>query len=175
FVGELRHLKGVDVLIEALSRLITEAKVRSAILFGEGPDAATYRADVARRGLSAAIIFGGIKPAREAFRRGRVLAVPSRAESLPYIVLEAAAASVPIVATRVGGIHEIFGADATALVAPDDPAALASAIVDTLRDASARTHRLCARVAHAFTVDAMAEEVLSAYREALGVRPSLHG
>src|SRR5262249_14110206 len=113
FVGELRHLKGVDVLIEALSRLITEGKVRSAILFGEGPDAATYRADVARRGLSAAIIFGGIKPAREAFRRGRVLAVPSRAESLPYIVLEAAAASVPIVATRVGGIHEIFGADAT--------------------------------------------------------------
>src|SRR5262249_6692666 len=81
FVGELRHLKGVEVWPEPFPRLITEGKVRSAILFGEGPDAATYRADVARRGLSAAIIFGGIKPAREAFRRGRVLAVPSRAES----------------------------------------------------------------------------------------------
>ena len=53
--------------------------------------------------------FHGPMPAREAFALGRVLVVPSRAESLPYVVLEAAAAGVPLIATRVGGIPEIFG------------------------------------------------------------------
>ncbi len=176
FVGELRRLKGVDVLIEALSRLIAEERIESAILFGNGPDAGAYRAEIERRGLSPHIQFGGMKPAREAFRRGRVLAVPSRAESLPYIVLEAAAASVPMVATRVGGIAEIFGPDATALVPPEDPAALAEAIRRTLEgDGAVRTRRLHERVARQFTVAAMTEGVLAAYAEAMAARAPAHG
>ena len=67
-------------------------------------------------------------PARAAFARGQLLVVPSRAESLPYIVLEAAAATVPMIVTNVGGIPEIFGADAATLMPPGDAAALARAI-----------------------------------------------
>jgi glycosyltransferase involved in cell wall biosynthesis len=167
FVGELRRLKGVDVLIEALAQMPAGERPR-AILFGDGPEAAAYRAEVERRGLAAHIRFGGVAPAREAFRHGRVLVVPSRAESLPYIVLEAAAASVPMVATRVGGIGEIFGPDAAALVPPDDPVALAAALRAALAgEAAARTRRLQERVASAFTVEAMAAGVLAAYREAM--------
>ena len=176
FVGELRHLKGVDILIEALSRLIAEERIESAILFGDGPDAGAYRAEIERRGLSPHIQFGGIKPAREAFRRGRVLAVPSRAESLPYIVLEAAAASMPMVATRVGGMAEIFGPDATALIPSEDPVALAEAILRALEgDGAARTKRLHERVARQFTVAAMTDGVLAAYAEALAARVTAHG
>ena len=176
FVGELRRLKGVDVLIEALSRLIAEERIESAILFGDGPDADAYRAEIERRGLTPHIQFGGVKPAREAFKRGRVLAVPSRAESLPYIVLEAAAASVPLVATRVGGMAEIFGPDAVALVPPEDPAALAEAILRALQgDGAARTKRLQMRVARQFTVAAMTDGVLAAYAEALAARAPAHG
>ncbi|HXY89036.1 MAG TPA: glycosyltransferase family 4 protein [Xanthobacteraceae bacterium] len=171
FVGELRRLKGVDLLIEALSRLLGEERIERAILFGDGPEAAAYRAEVERRGLSAHVQFGGVQPARAAFRRGRVLAVPSRAESLPYIVLEAAAASVPLVATRVGGIAEIFGPDATALVPPEDPVALARAILEALEGGAVlRTKRLRERVGSAFTVDAMAEGALAAYRESLAAK-----
>ena len=65
--------------------------------------------------------------------------VPSRAESLPYVVLEAAAAAVPMIATRVGGIPEIFGPDTTDLVSPGDAAALAA-------EKCAPQHRACARV-----------------------------
>ena len=49
-------------------------------------------------------------PARQAFALGRVIVVPSRAEAMPYIVLEALAAGKPMIATAVGGIPEIFGA-----------------------------------------------------------------
>jgi glycosyltransferase involved in cell wall biosynthesis len=176
FVGELRRLKGVDVLIEALSRLIAGERIESAILFGDGPDAGAYRAEIERRGLSPHIQFGGSKPAREAFKRGRVLAVPSRAESLPYIVLEAAAASVLMVATRVGGIVEIFGPDEAALVLPEDPTALAEAILRALEgDGAMRTKRLHERVARQFSVTAMTDGVLVAYQEALAARASAHG
>jgi glycosyltransferase involved in cell wall biosynthesis len=54
-----------------------------------------------------------------------MLVIPSRAESLPYVVLEAAAAGVPIIATAVGGVPEIFGPQADALIPPEDVAALA--------------------------------------------------
>ena len=56
------------------------------------------------------------------------MVVPSRAESLPYVVLEAAAGGVPLVTTNVGGISEIYGPQAAALIPADDVAALAQAI-----------------------------------------------
>src|SRR5262249_53711689 len=62
------------------------------------------------------------------FAMARALVVPSRAESMPYVVLEAIAAGLPIVATRVGGVPEIFGPRADELVPPGDAAALALAI-----------------------------------------------
>ncbi len=55
---------------------------------------------------------------------GRMLVMPSRAESLPYVALEAAAAGVPIIATDVGGVHEIFGPHSAHLIPPDDLGAL---------------------------------------------------
>ena len=78
-------------------------------------------------------------PARDAFALGRLLVAPSRAESLPYIVLEAAAAAVPMITTNVGGIPEIFGPQAAGLVAPGDAAALARAIARRAR----RARRAC--------------------------------
>ena len=60
-------------------------------------------------------------PVREAFKLGRILVVPSRAESLPYVVLEAAGARVPLISTDVGGIPEIFGPYRDRLGPCDDP------------------------------------------------------
>jgi glycosyltransferase involved in cell wall biosynthesis len=91
-------------------------------------------------------------------------------ESLPYVVLEAAAAAKPLIATRVGGIPEIYGPMADALVAPDGAPALARAIVDALDhpEAAAEAARsLRERVAGAFTVETMVAGVLAGYRDAL--------
>lgn len=167
FVGELRELKGVDVLIEAITLLHERGQAPTATIVGDGPDADSFRALVERRGLTEAIAFAGARPAREAFRLGRVLVVPSRAESLPYVILEAAAAGLPVIASAVGGIGEIFGSETNRLVTAGDPIALADAIAARQMIEPAR---LTARVREGFSVDAMTESVLSAYDDALARR-----
>ena len=115
--------------------------------------------------------FIGSTPARAAFALGRRLVVPSRAESLPYIVLEAAAAGMPLIATDVGGIAEIFGPDASELIAPGDP--VDSGQRDRQEPAGTRPTsranavRLQARVAEGFSADVMTDAVLAGYRAAL--------
>lgn len=170
FIGELRMLKGVDVLIEAIARLHAQGRAVTAALVGAGADRPAFEAHIARCGLSDAIRFAGAMPARQAFALGRVLVVPSRAESLPYIVLEGAAAGKPMLTTNVGGIPEIYGQMADTLIAPNDPGALAAAIARTL-DHPQQAH-ICAaalrdRVSQAFSVDQMVDGVLAAYAEAL--------
>jgi glycosyltransferase involved in cell wall biosynthesis len=79
-------------------------------------------------GLSATVRFHRPMPARQAFALALAVVVPSRAESMPYIVLEAIGAGMPLVATRVGGIPEIFGPASDRLVPPGDAPALAAAL-----------------------------------------------
>jgi glycosyltransferase involved in cell wall biosynthesis len=170
FIGELRMLKGVDVLIAAIRQLAQQGRKVTATIVGDGPDRTQFERDVGKRGLGEQVQFVGAKPARQAFGLGRLLVVPSRAESLPYIVLEAAAAGVPMIASQVGGIPEIFGPDASTLVAPGDPEVLARAISQAMQDRGARhsaSLRLKTRLRALFSADAMTDAILSAYREAL--------
>ncbi|QCI68877.1 glycosyltransferase [Phreatobacter stygius] len=173
FIGELRHLKGVDVLIDAIAELRRHGRRLTATLVGAGPDAGLFQDQAERLGLTGSIIWPGALPAREAFARGRLMVVPSRAESLPYVVLEAGAAGLPQIATAVGGIGEIFGPDAGLLIRPGDALALAAAIAASLDDpaaAEASAARLRERIGREFSIAAMTDGVLAAYDEALGRR-----
>jgi len=174
YVGELREAKGVDTLLDALARLRDEGRAARLTLVGDGPDAEILKARAARLGLAESVEFLGARPARDAFRRGRIFVVPSRQESMPYVVLEAAAAAVPMVATRVGGVPEIFGPFADRLGPFDDPRDLARRLAAMLdQDAESRTRdaeALRNYVRGRFTISAMTEGVLSGYREALSRR-----
>jgi glycosyltransferase involved in cell wall biosynthesis len=175
FVGELRSLKGVDVLIEAVAILDRAGKRISATVVGEGSERAAFEAFAAAQGVTASMRFAGAKPVRTAFALGHLLVVPSRAESLPYVVLEGAAAGIPMIVTRVGGIAEIFAEDADALVPAGDPQALAAAIAQALLHpaaARAMAQRLQSRVRAHFSVEVMTQAVLAAYLEALARRDS---
>jgi glycosyltransferase involved in cell wall biosynthesis len=170
FIGELRRIKGIDVLIEAIARLHGRGRTVTATLVGSGPSEQALKAQVESRGLSGAIRFKAAMPARHALTLGRVMAVPSRAESLPYVVLEAAAAGVPLIATNVGGISEIYGPQAAALIPADNVDALATAIAAALDGgdaARAFTHALRDRVLAHFSVDTMVDGILNAYGEAI--------
>ena len=172
-VGELRPVKAIDVLVEALAVLKRSGRPVTATIAGEGPQGPELKAQAERLGIADLVRFVGYRPARDAFTMGRMLVIPSRAESLPYIVLEAAAAGMPIIATRVGGNPEIFGAQADHLVAPDDSAALAGALAAALHDpqeVKRVTHAVRTRVRNEFSSTAMVESGLAAYRETIAMQ-----
>ncbi len=165
FVGELRHLKGVDVLLHALAKIKMERPVTATIV-GSGPDEQAFKSLCDALELNDVVRFAGAHPARQMFSRARMLVVPSRAESFPYIVLEAAAAGLPMVATDVGGIPEIFGEYSSGLVPPGDVDALTTELIGFLDSPDSRrpvTERLKARVAQEFSVEKMVEDVTSFY------------
>ena len=119
-------------LLDALLRLRAQGRPLRLLMVGSGPDADVLAARVVEMGLGDAVAFEPPQAIRAVLARGRVMVVPSLAESLPYVVLEAAAACQPLVATNVGGIPEIFGPAAAQLVPARDGKALAGAIARIL-------------------------------------------
>ena len=171
-VGEFRHIKGTDVLIDALAELHRAGRRVSLAIAGDGEEGAALRAQVERLGLTESVRFLGHTPAREAFAHGRLLVVPSRADSLPYVVIEAGGAGMSIIASGVGGIPEILGPDGD-LVPPQNPVRLAEAIAAALDDPArtrASADRLRERVRTLFSQDAMVDGVLAGYGEAISAK-----
>jgi glycosyltransferase involved in cell wall biosynthesis len=172
YVGELRAAKGIDTLIDALALLSRKiGRTPRLVLVGSGPDQSKLMAQADACGIAKAVTFAGAMPACQAFRLGRHLVVPSRAESLPYIVLEAAGAQIPMIATDVGGIGEIFGPYKDRLIKCDDPELLAGALnmmlmrpPDDLRREAAM---IAAFVATKFKITDMTDAVLNGYQEAI--------
>jgi glycosyltransferase involved in cell wall biosynthesis len=168
YLGEMRVLKGVDTLLLALAALNAENQRLTALLVGAGPDEAAIQAQASALGLSGQVTFAPPRPIREALAEARLMVMPSRGESLPYVVLEAAAAAMPLIATNVGGIPEIFGPQKDRLIPPSDPAVLAAAI-KTARAGHAREDAaaLAAYVHANFSYNGMVDGGLAAYRAAL--------
>ena len=173
YVGEFRHIKGADLLIDAVARLRADGKSVTLTLAGDGEEMPALKAQVQRLGLTEAARFIGHVKARFGFSKGGLLVVPSRGDSMPYVVIEAAAAGIPMVAAKVGGIPEIFGSDADALFVPNAVGAMADAIETALEDpvaALARAKSLRERVLMHFSQKAMVEGVLAGYRDAFADR-----
>ena len=172
FIGMLRDLKGPDVFIRAIARLRDRSKIAAtALIVGDGPDKASYRDLVRDLGLSGQIEFRDPMPARDAFALARTVVVPSRAESMPYIVLETLAAAKPIIATHVGGIPEIFASQESCLIKAGDSDALANAMSDHLNDpqaAQAKATEGAAMIRDRFAQHVMAAGVEDFYRELIG-------
>jgi glycosyltransferase involved in cell wall biosynthesis len=142
-------------------------------LAGDGEETDTLKTQIERLELTDAVRFvGHVKP-RFGFSKGRLLVVPSRGDSMPYVVIEAAAAGIPMVAAAVGGIPEIFGPHADALFAPNIVGAMADAIktaIDNPSIALARANSLRERIFLHFSQNTMVEGVLAGYRDAFADR-----
>jgi glycosyltransferase involved in cell wall biosynthesis len=167
FIGELRGLKGVDTLIDAIQILEQQnTYTPSLLIVGAGPDRDAFIEKVKQYELEEYIQFHKPMPAFEAFEKAHLLIVPSKKESLPYIVLEAAAAKIPVITTDVGGISEIFETTKDYLLKPSDPKSLADTIEDALQNLS-HQHEIAEErfryVKDHFNLDAMVESVIKAY------------
>jgi len=172
FLGELRELKGPDIFLRALAELRAEGReaVRGVIV-GDGPDADETKALARELHLDDAVSFHPPMPARQAFAKGRCFVMPSRAEAMPYVVLEALAADLPVIAANVGGIPEIFGAGSPTLITPEtgDAARLMRIALDD-PEMLAGWQPARAELRSRFSVETMAANVLKAYRSALTIR-----
>lgn len=168
YIGEMRALKGTDIFIDAINKAsILVERPLTAVMIGSGKRE-TYQAQVERLNLGARIRFLPPIPARKAFSLARIVVVPSRAEALPYIVLEALAAQKTMIATAVGGIPEIFPSACPALV-PAQAESIAQAMIAAIADETAFARLMPERQAleDRFSVSAMAAGVENAYRQAL--------
>jgi glycosyltransferase involved in cell wall biosynthesis len=173
YVGEFRHIKGADLLIDAVARLRADGKPVTLTLAGDGEEIEPLKAQIRSHGLNEAVRFIGHVKARYGFSKGKLLVVPSRGDSMPYVVIEAGAAGIPMIAANVGGIPEIFGTHTDALFAPSNVGAMADAIKTALDDPAAALERaksLRERISEHFSQNAMVEGVLAGYRDAFAER-----
>lgn len=142
FVGRLAAVKGVPVLLRAL---VEARKHRSSLhltLVGDGPERKELEADARALGLEGAVTFAGYRSqaeVAEVLRDTDLLVLPSFAEGVPVVLMEAMAARVPVVATLVGGVSELVReGESGRLVPPGNAEILASAILDVLAEPEAR-------------------------------------
>ena len=132
FLGALTERKGLGELIDALASPALSTLPWRLSVIGNGSDA-PWRARAERAGVAARIDFHGWLPSGQAraflAARADLLVLPSRAEGLPMVILEAMAAGLPVVATDVGDVGEAVRDGVTgALVPARDPQALAHAL-----------------------------------------------
>jgi len=170
YIGMLRDLKGPDVFINAFAEAERLAgRPLTALIIGDGPDLDRYRRMVAQKGLARRIDFRPAMPITQAFALSDIVVVPSRAEAMPYIVLEALAAEKTVIASRVGGIPEILGSDSEALVEPGRADLLGAVMAQALGDPdwSRRTMPSPEAFRSRFSAAVMAQDLEALYRTQL--------
>jgi glycosyltransferase involved in cell wall biosynthesis len=179
--ARLRPAKGLETLLEALARLRREGLAARLRVLGEFESeayAAELRGLAARLGVSGQVAWAGFRSDMAAeLSRMDAFVLPSLHEGIPMAVLEAMAAGVPVVASRVGGVPEVLRADLDGLlVPPGDAAALAGALGRLMRgEASWHALRASAhdRQLRRYSAQAMTARVAGVYREVLAAgRPA---
>lgn len=131
------YQKGLDVLLDAYARIRARLAAPPDLVIAGRGDEALVRRMVSDAGVAGVTLEAPVDPARarQLLAGAVALMMPSRFEGLPAVPMEAMAAGVPVVATRVGALEEIVEHDATGLlVPPGDPAALAEAALRMLGD-----------------------------------------
>jgi glycosyltransferase involved in cell wall biosynthesis len=171
-VARLHQRKGIDRLLRALASVRDRGAPATLAIVGDGPERPALEALAADLRLDGAVGFLGMRDhaaVAELMRGADLLVLPSLAENLPTVVLEAQACGLPVVATDVGGTREALDPAAGRLVAPGDEQALAGAIAAALaagHDREAIADRARARYGH----EAVAARWEQTYGEVLAAR-----
>jgi glycosyltransferase involved in cell wall biosynthesis len=174
-VGVISRRKGSDVFIDA-ARFVRDAAPEVELRMVGAPtdvlDAKWAQRELARSAELGITHVSGADVQRE-LRDWDVFVLPSRFDPFPISVLEAMGAGLPVVASAVDGLREQVTPDTGILVPPEDPEALAEAILELHRDSERRTKLGAAgrrRVLESFTLERQAAGLDEAYRAALRPR-----
>ena len=151
-VAALQARKGHRDLLAALAALRADGAGTTLTLVGRGPEREALEAEVARLGLGDAVRFAGAvahAEMHERYAQADVFVLPSHAEGVPIVLMEAMASGLPVIATRINGIPElVIDGETGLLVDPGDPAALRAAIERLTADPALRAGLAAAGRAH---------------------------
>jgi len=176
YVGNILEHKGLRTLVDALGSI--ERREWRLLVVGSGPDREEVERRVREYGLSQQVRFLGQLPpgdVRRLLPAGDMLALPSRWEGLPYVILEAMAAGLPVLSTPVYGIPEAVVQGETGLLTPPgDAGALAVSLETLLADPALRVRMgrgARARFEAMFTLRRQVASTSRIYRELVTGRP----
>lgn len=174
-VGRLAPEKGVDIFLQAASEVLSEYPATQFVVVGDGADRPALEQLRATLRLDDNVSLPGQRGDMPDFYASIDLLVSaSRKEGLPMALLEGMSSGLPVVATAVGQVRQVIDSDSVGrIVPPEDPAALAGAIKELLRDASLRQRVGAAaqnRIAAEFSADRMTADYLRVYQQAFKER-----
>lgn len=154
FVGRLAAVKGIPLLLEALEQVQRDHPDAVLRIIGDGPDRAALEEQARARGLAAEFLgYRGQAEVAAVLAETDMLVLPSFAEGVPVVLMEAMAAGLPVVTTRVGGVSELVEHEVSGLLCPPgDAETLARQIGRLLSDPA-----LCARMGGAGRARVMAD------------------
>jgi glycosyltransferase involved in cell wall biosynthesis len=169
FCGRLSEWKGVGTIVKAASLMDTE--LADFLIAGDGPQRLELEEEVARLGLQDRFrVLGYIHPHEvpSFLQNLEVFVFPSRSEGLPNALLEALACGLPCISSNVGGIPDILGEDGGIMVPPDDPEALADAML-RMMDPEVRRHYSvrAPEIAKRFNIEECIRKYAEIYEELL--------
>ena len=171
-VGRLDARKNYCLLIEAFARLRKRFPNAGLVLVGAGAEAAALKKKAAALGIVGSVVFAGHRTEiAELLSLFTLFCLPSQTEGISIALLEAIAAGVPVVATRVGGTPEIISdASMGTLVPPGDVDALLTALADTLENVDAareKARKAQQQIGTNFTLQKTVRQVEKLYRDVL--------
>lgn len=169
FAGRLVEQKAPEVLVAAAVAVLDRHPNAVFLLAGEGPLRPRLEAEIARAGRTANIrLLGHRSDMARLYATAQLFVLPARWEGLPYALLDALRAGLPVVASEIPALREVVvHADAGLLVPPDDPPALAAAMARLLDDPAGAARlgaagRACVR--EHYTVQRQVRQLAALYR-----------
>jgi glycosyltransferase involved in cell wall biosynthesis len=173
FVGRFVTQKAPDLLVHAMALVAAKCPRARLALVGTGPLEPDLRELVRVLRLGDKVLWLGERPADSVLAAFDVFAMSSRKEGLPYVVLEAMAAGLPVVATDSSGVDSLVSGGVNGVVVPrGDAASFGDALATLVADPALRGRYGQASLARIqnFTIDAMVDRTLALYTEAVAGR-----
>jgi glycosyltransferase involved in cell wall biosynthesis len=166
-IGEFTKNKGQKYLIDAIKLLVTRYPLLVAIIIGWGEEKSNLKSQISNLKLENNIfLINNLPDAASYLKAFDIFVLPSIKEGLPYTLLEAGLAELPVIATKVGGIHEIVGHDEGFLVDAGNSNELAGKIEELIENSEKRKFmgiNLWHKILREFSLEKMLTSTLSAY------------
>lgn len=182
FIGRLAYPKNPFLLIRAIKKLSANLQEEIHVtIIGDGPQKKKLKTQISDLALEDRITLMGAIPREDVlsflWERADIFVLTSRFEGFPYTILEAMAASIPVIATAVGGVREAVGDDAGVVIAPDDVSVLCQALVALIQDSALREKQGRSgrqRVERFFSIDTMCTETNKLYQAVLNEKQAYY-